>query len=353
MPLAVGDFDGDGNLDIALALVSYGSIGVFFGRGDGSFEPIVTYDGVVGRPVNVLTARFGDPERTDLVVIDFAGPTDGLGHLVVLSISTARSLSAVASMPLTANDLGEGAATVADLNRDGVPDFAVAVVDNVAHIEVFLSAADGGWSPTGYVPDDDYSNDFVGDFNEDGVPDVIAVSPTAYPTLLSLFLGKGDGTFSPGTVILSSTNTVFIIAIGDLNGDGHLDLLVSDQWPQTGWTPYLGRGDGTFASAPKADLGASPWEVRAGWIWDLNGDQHPDYVGVRYSSLWPSGASLGYALGNGDGTFQPWVSGVYLDGGVSGVAVGDMNNDGRPDVIVSDFYSQQVSVFLNNCGGPH
>jgi hypothetical protein len=257
---------------------------VFFGRGDGSFDPVVTYDGVVGTPGNLMAARFGDPAQTDLVIFDFQAPTDGNARVLVASISTGRVLTVVASLPQAqATDYNEGLMSVADLNGDGVPDFLVGlVVDSmVAEIAVLVSNPDGGWSSKGYVPDWADNNDFVGDFNEDGVPDVVAMAPTDSPNL-SLFLGKGDGTFSAGTVVATANGTEAILAIGDLNGDGHLDILLSNQSLDVGWTPYLGRGDGTFVAGTSVDLGNWPFGKRVGLLWDLNGDGYPDYVGIRY-----------------------------------------------------------------------
>ena len=347
----MGDFDGDGNQDIVLSLHDQGAIGIFFGRGDGTFDPFVSYSAAVD-PTNVLPVQIGTPPTTALAVVGLDGTAAGQGHLVIIGISDQREEILVASLALGV-DLWSGEASIADLNRDGIPDFIVAVDEGSAFLDVLLSDADGGWQEQGSVAQFSYNNGFIGDFNEDGVADVVGIDPANSPAPLSLFLGNGDGTFGSGVVVdPGTTNTVYIFAAGDLNGDGLLDLLVSDESrTDYGWTPYLGAGNGTFVQGTPATLGSALWGLQLSGLSDIDGDGHLDYVGVQFWQSLVAGANLGYALGNGDGTFQNWVTIFGFDGGVGGLVIGDVNNDGRPDVIVSDPDSTQLSVFLNNGGG--
>jgi hypothetical protein len=161
-----------------------------------------------------------------------------------------------------------------------------------------------------------YGSLFVGDFNGDGKPDILAPDGT-------LNLGNGDGTFTLGTPV-STSATGGILAVADFNGDGKLDVLAQG----TGTLlVLLGNGDGTFQPAISTASGASLMSVAAV---DLNGDGKADVIGVFGSSL------LVY-ISKGDGTF---ATGVSYNLGVTvlnspGLSLGDFNGDSKTDVAVS------------------
>jgi hypothetical protein len=165
-----------------------------------------------------------------------------------------------------------------------------------------------------------------------------------------VFPGRGDGTFSDAGIqsesLVSSRGDYWLL--GDLNEDGHLDAIVytSDGIRLGGLGPsgktlylfvLLGRGDGTFKQVLDAGFESGGGDLPAA-LADLDGDGHLDYVGM----------SGRVALGKGDGSFRPltlvWVG--YAD---SDLRVGDANNDGRPDLIVSHHDDGNIDVFLNNC----
>jgi hypothetical protein len=344
-PLALGDFDDDGQLDIAVGQLALGEVAVFFGNGDGSFSSAVEYTSAFGIPANVLSLTEG--ARTHLVVVDLATPSNDEGQVTVVDLQRDGGLSVIATVPLITNDFGDGNASIADLNGDGYPDLLVGAeaTGQGRAINVFLASADGGWLANGFVPDWAYHNDFVGDFNEDGFPDVVAqsASPSLEHCPLELFLGNGDGTFDDHGLFgaIEDAGVASVYLIGDLNEDGHLDLLVDYGWYSLTdtWMVLLGQGDGTFVQGPAVSLGVG----RPSALRDLDGDGHLDYIGAvaPYGS-----ADIHVALGNGDGTFQPPMV-LTTSGGVGGIVIGDVNNDGRPDLIATDEYSQVVSVYIN------
>ncbi len=100
----------------------------------------------------------------------------------------------------------------------------------------------------------------------------------------------------------------------------------------------LGLGDGTFAETIPSFVAAVPEVLR-----DLNGDGHLDFVGISQNNIWVT-------LGNGDSTFGVgWPSTIPSVGDAWRVVVGDVNNDGKPDLIATGTADTNVTVFLNNC----
>src|SRR5438034_1410164 len=181
----------------------------------------------------------------------------------------------------------------------------------------------------------------AGDFNRDGVLDLATANYGS--NTVSVLLGNGDGTFQAARTFATAGFNPEFVAVGDVNLDGRQDLAVA----QSGSTPslvsvLLGNGDGSFQPARIFATGQGSLSVAIG---DVNGDGRPDLVAANYYSN-----DVSVLLGNGDGTFQPALS---FDAGnhPSSVAVGDFNGDGRPDLAVSNFTSNNVSVLLGNGDG--
>jgi hypothetical protein len=177
----------------------------------------------------------------------------------------------------------------------------------------------------------------IGDLNLDGNLDVVA--DDANSNQLSVLRGKGDGTFQAP---INFSGIASGLAIGDFNGDGKPDLAGTD-FPNGRIFIWSGLGDGTFSgpstvsAGPGVDIGTKTVVAS-----DLNKDGKLDLVAVNMFS-----SNIAVLLGNGDGTFKPVVNyPVEVASGPQGLAVGDINGDGKPDIIVGETGIFNVAVFL-------
>ena len=205
----------------------------------------------------------------------------------------------------------------------------------------------------------------VGDVNGDGHPDVVVAnlcgfyncdSPFWEPPgigQIGVLLGTGDGMFQPTIVYNSGGFDSYAVSIGDVNGDGDPDLVVANLCDTSDCnngsvSVLLGNGDGIFQAPLSYSSGDHAWEIAVG---DVNGDGNPDLVvgtcSLNSVALCTVG-TVGVLLGNGDGTFQTLAT--YSAGGshVASVVIGDLNGDGCPDLVVAN---GGVGVLLNNGNG--
>ena len=175
---------------------------------------------------------------------------------------------------------------------------------------------------------------------------------------MSVLLNNGDGTFQPAVSYGVPGYLAFSVAIADVNNDGKPDLVVANGCLDYSCVSccgsvgvLLGNGDGTFQPAVTYDAGSGgSWEANSVAVADVNGDGYPDLV-VADEGPWPfTHGAVGVLLGNGDGTFQPAVTYSSGAGGAYSVAVADVNGDGKPDVVVADD-DGKVGVLLGNGNG--
>jgi hypothetical protein len=347
------DFNGDGIPDLAVISSdnSFGggpfTVAVFLGNGDGTFRtgPTIQPSDMWIYP-SMISGDFNGDGKPDLAILSYDGSTTS--YLTILLNNGDGSFSAKPTVVAyqqgsTGGDVILGTMATADFNGDGKLDLAV-VGDYVSSggVTILLGKGDGTFTATG--PNLDPTADFAliatGDFNGDGITDFVTPNYFEFGGSPTIFLGKGDGTFTFKKTSFTLDYFPTSVAVGDFNGDGVLDLAFSDL---NGVEIALGNGDGTFneTSASPIQVPDELYSLQAG---DFNHDGKLDLAG------WDTYfGQIVLLLGAGDGTFAvmkttPGVSPSTF--GIHQIAAADFNGDGVPDLAMLTYSVNTASILL-------
>jgi FG-GAP-like repeat len=227
----------------------------------------------------------------------------------------------------------------------------LAVANNFGDsVSILLGNGDGTFDPANNFPTGNSPYAIaIGDFNGDGVLDLVTANESSNSNSVSILLGNGDGTFGPANNFPRGGTTPRFVAVGDFNGDNVLDLAVANTGSHD-LGILLGNGDGTFGPANNFQTGEESFPTFVA-VGDFNDDDVLDLVTV-YDNLGETNSnSVTILLGNDDGTFN---SGKYFRVGTSpmAVAVEDFNGDSVLDLAVANSGSAgSVSILLGNGDG--
>jgi hypothetical protein len=329
--LVAGDFNGDGRLDLAVANRGSNNVSILLGRGDGTFRRTASF-AAEAAPVALVAGDFGGDGRLDLAVV---GSGQVAGQLTVLLNQGDGTFGVpVAYAVGTAPD----GLIVGDFNEDGRPDLAVANAGS-NNVTLLLGIGAGAFQTQGSTTVGSSPFTLVaGDFNGDGRTDLAVTN--AASNSVSILLGNGDGTFQAQTTYAVGIGPDAIVT-GDFNGDGRLDLAIANQLSDD-LSVLLGNGDGTFQAAVSYPVESGPYALVAG---DFNGDGRLDLAVADQGS-----DDVSVLLGNGDGTFEART--IYTVGRTpEALVLADFNGDGRLDLATANVYAGTVSVLLNNGDG--
>lgn len=392
------DFNGDGKLDLA----SGGFI--LLGNGDGTFQPAIQY-GPQGLDPASTVADFNGDGKLDLAIINLGCyaegtfPCQGVPGFVVIVLGlgngTFPAATTIISSPLSSLisadfngdghlDLaGETGSGISVLLGNGNGTFQPQILTTLSQISgplvagsfkspnetdlatlvssctqsscppgdaaILLGNENGTFqTPVDYLVDAGPSYLAAGDFNGDGSLDLAVTNASS--NTVSILLGNGDGTFRAHVDYPAPTGP---IVTGDFNGDGKLDLAILGNYLTGGSSTVsilLGNGDGSFQAPVAYATAGSPTSIAAG---DFNGDGNLDLA------VGTVDGPVSILLGNGDGTFQPHVdypSGGYLVDDIGSwsdlaLSVADFNGDGKLDLAMGLEFSASASILLGNGDG--
>jgi hypothetical protein len=394
--LAVGDFNGDGHMDVVTGNDdTANTVSVLLGNGNGTFATHVDYP--VGGPVaGIAVGDFNNDGKLDIVVVYGFDPAK-VAVLLGNGDGTFKPY-----MPTTAGFQG-GSIAVGDFNGDGKLD--VAVSDNestIPGVDIMLGNGNGTFEPpVSYATAPDPRMVIAGDFNSDGKVDLATTN--AESETISVLLGNGDGTFQTHkdnstaiaascislaagalsdnrrldivagcqaegevVVLISNGNGTFKaakaypvpagvddVALGDFNGDGKLDVAVTNAGTMVSILP--GTGSGTLKAAVPFGTNYGPSGIASA---DFNGDGKVDLVTADDGA--PFGATvatISVLLSNGKDMFAARtdysVGNENVTGAYSGIAAADLTGNGKPDLIVpiTFAYPYEISILMNKGNG--
>lgn len=335
-----------------------------------------------GNSEGAIIADFNNDGRLDVITV----PTNSAGaSYILLGTGTAGGFQTpVLFLPGSAAE----AIALGDLNRDGKVDLVLTLSNSV---DIYRGVGDGSFqmltrierTETGF-----FLSTAVGDFNGDGYLDLAVANSNIYPAKIFIYSGNTSGGFALSNTLIFDSTSLGPIHQADLNSDGKLDLIVSQQGFASlrimqgnglgGFTQIstsqvygenlkisdfngdghldligisniiyiaLGNGSGSFIEPLRYNPG---WQVRGGDMADFNGDGHLDLAVSLYNSP-PLQGEIQVLQGNGQGGFAGPASYQTFSGPL-GLKAADFNGDSRPDIAVVNYdLPSAMSLWLNSC----
>jgi hypothetical protein len=357
--LARGDFDGDGAVDV-VAAQNYARGGFTFMRNEGAgrLAQPVNFSGAT-RTSGIVAADFNNDGKLDVATSD----SDAVQFGNTVSVWLGNGSGTFGARQLFSLGSGNAAVPVgiaaADFDGDGAIDIAVTAYGQAGSgnsVRILHNNGNGTFAAAVSIPAGMGPYDIAaGDLNGDGRPDLV-VANNEYS--VNVLVNNGSGGFNTAIPYgnLTSDNwagpLLACVTLGDVDGDGKLDVLYGNTRTWDGFTGRVvqlrnnGSGGLTRASdIPLVTYTAGPADLA---LADLNGDGKLDILAAEYDQRATDGVCV--MMNNGAGNFGP---ATLYSAGQSTIAVlaADMNGDSKPDIVTADDYSNAVTVRLNPGNG--
>jgi Bacterial type II and III secretion system protein/FG-GAP-like repeat len=343
--VATADLNHDGFQDVIVANFTDGTLSIFLGVGDGTFNLPITVTVGAG-PAWVVTGNFhltsDTSNNVDILVANENANT--LSLLLGNGDGTFQPAQTITTGHLPSS------IAVADFNNDGLSDLAV-VNQGDNTIGIYLRNTDGTFKAPALIATGTKPTSIVaGAFNPNSNAIIDLAITNSTENTLETFIGKGDGTFFSPIKYATGVTPVFV-ALADVNNDQVLDLIVADSGTVASGnntvinsvSVFLGNGDGTFGNSTTARLdfpaGTNPTSIA---IADFNVDGLPDMAVTATGDN-----ALAVLIGVGGGIFSPPIE-LPLQTSPGSAATADFNGDGLPDVAVTNFGSNSVAIVLDS-----
>ncbi|CAF1487942.1 unnamed protein product, partial [Rotaria sordida] len=335
--IAVGHFDKDNHLDLAVADSENDQIHIIRGYGNGRFATLTTYDSITGsRPIAVAVTDFDKDNQSDIVVAN-----NGNNNILILIGYYSKPSTRIRNY-FVGHDSHPSSLVLYDFNYDGKLDIAV----NSHNILIFTGIGDGT-----FVRGEEYSTGnqsvlqylCVGDLNNDNRIDIVVANVGR--NCIDVLFGQDNGTFS--TIVTFSTgdsSTPWFVALSDVNNDNQLDM-ISANTGSGSIGIFLGYGNGTFANMETYSTGtvSNPMSLAVGYV---NNDEHLDIVVAIQNP-----DSIKVFLGYGNGTFEIIMTYSFgINAQTFWVVLSELNRDNHLDIVVVS-NNIGVSIFLGNGDG--
>ncbi|MFH1319988.1 MAG: T9SS type A sorting domain-containing protein [Bacteroidota bacterium] len=321
------DFNGDGNLDMAITSSGSNKVSISLGDGAGNFGTAIYY-GTGSAPYSVAIADFNGDTFADMVVANMNSNS--------ASVFLGDSIGDFGSGTGFSTGTKPSSVVCADFNSDGNADFAVANYYD-ANVSLFLGNGAGGFAPRTNFGIGSYPLTIVcKDFNNDGNADIASANWGS--SNVSVLLGNGAGNFAAAANFTVGSDP-YSICSGDFNGDGNADLATPN--PGSGdISVLLGNGTGGFGTSVEYIVGgiwfpSSPRSITSA---DFNGDGNAD-LAIGEGGIF-------VLLGDGIGSFAPFNSYV-VPGSHYSIMSADLNNDGKPDIALPSSPDSAYAILLN------
>ena len=368
--LAIGDFTGDTKLDVAVSGTS--GIGLLTNTSTGVGNISFTLgSSLIYTSTTVVTLASGKIDAGNTIDL-VAGTSDN--HIVTLLNDGSGNFTA--STPLSVPDGTQGQIVVADLNNDGQNEVLVSSGLTTGKVSVLDATTDPA-NPLALDTNSPYAVDgtpmgmAVFDTNADGKVDLVTANRTG--NTFSLLLGNGDRTFQQSTNTALTPTPTGAIAYGDVNGDGIPDIVVANNTSSGAASDVsilLGKSDGTYAAPvdfPVAPSGSSLHDITSIALGDINGDGKLDIaMAGSGSSGGLSFDGVGFLINNIANPTDPLTSSSFTAQPLirtgnrpTQVVLADFNNDGILDLAVAHNGSggsatstrRGVTILLGNGSG--
>ncbi|CAF3851063.1 unnamed protein product [Rotaria sp. Silwood1] len=328
--IAVGDFNADTFLDIAIANSGSHEVGVLLNNGNETFANPVNYFINSASPIAIWVRDFNQDNRLDIITTNrgtdniaiLLGYRDGsFENPIMYQTGATSSISVV----------------VDDFNKDHRLDIVV-VNNDTGAINILFGRYEGFQNQTRYSVGSNPQSLAIGDVNNDTRLDIVVAN--SWTSDVSVLLGYGNGSFENQTRYSVGSYPQSVV-IGDVNNDARLDIVVANLGSND-VSVLLGYGNGSFENQKRYSIGFYPQSVAVG---DVNNDTRLDIVVANtYSN------DVSVLLGYGNGSFENQKR-YSVGSWPQSVTIGDVNNDARLDIVVANYYNNDVSVLLGYGNG--